>query len=165
MDDIQLSWVGSDGILKIDKNLEIKQVYTWIIKNGEIVIVSKDGLNWQLPGGKPNKNEKVYDTAVREIREETGLILNNEKFYFLGYYKLKDLTNINDKEIIQIRLYCQPKRNLTQNDLNISYEDNGQLDSEKIKYAKLVSLNHSKNLIPWLDSSGEYHQLKKNNII
>ena len=40
---------------------------------------SKDKLYpniWQMVTGKPNKNEKAYQTAIREIKEETNLALS-----------------------------------------------------------------------------------------
>jgi hypothetical protein len=37
-------------------SLTIRQVYCWIFDaKNRIVVVSKDGTNWQLPGGKPEK--------------------------------------------------------------------------------------------------------------
>ena len=38
-----------------------------------ILVVSKDGRNFLLPGGGARRNESRKDAAVRELREETGL--------------------------------------------------------------------------------------------
>jgi 8-oxo-dGTP diphosphatase len=38
-----------------------------------ILVVSKDGRNFLLPGGGARRNESRQDAAVRELREETGL--------------------------------------------------------------------------------------------
>lgn len=39
----------------------------------EVVIVFTDTHSWQFPKGTVEKNEKYLDTALREIKEETGL--------------------------------------------------------------------------------------------
>jgi 8-oxo-dGTP diphosphatase len=38
-----------------------------------ILVVSKDGRNFLLPGGGARRDESWKDAAVRELREETGL--------------------------------------------------------------------------------------------
>ncbi len=38
--------------------------------DSNIVLVSNDGENWDLPGGRPEPNESLIETLRREIREE-----------------------------------------------------------------------------------------------
>jgi ADP-ribose pyrophosphatase YjhB (NUDIX family) len=40
------------------------------LARGEVVLVSGDGENWDLPGGRPEPDESLVDTLRREIREE-----------------------------------------------------------------------------------------------
>lgn len=40
---------------------------------------------WEFPGGAQQKNEFVRDAVVREVAEETGLVLQSEKLVFEGW--------------------------------------------------------------------------------
>jgi len=40
--------------------------------HGELLLIFRRG-KWDLPKGKAGKNEKLEDTALREVREETGV--------------------------------------------------------------------------------------------
>lgn len=39
---------------------------------------------WELPRGGANPNENIFDTAKREVEEETNIILTDEKIIHLG---------------------------------------------------------------------------------
>ena len=59
----------------------IKQgVGVWMFNpSGQVLMglrLSKHGFNtWSAPGGKPEVNETLIDTAIRETFEETGIVL------------------------------------------------------------------------------------------
>ncbi|MCW8853790.1 MAG: NUDIX domain-containing protein [Gammaproteobacteria bacterium] len=59
-------------------------VATLIIDNGHLLLGYRSkspGKNtWQCPGGLLEAGESVFDCAIRETREETGLDINNLKF-------------------------------------------------------------------------------------
>ena len=66
-------------------------------KKGEILFIFRNG-KWDLPKGGIEKNEKISDTALREVEEETGvnklvIVDKLEKTYHIfkrnGRYKLK----------------------------------------------------------------------------
>ena len=42
-----------------------------------------------LPKGKTEKNEKFDDAAVREVQEETGIVLDKTKLEFFGVFEYK----------------------------------------------------------------------------
>lgn len=49
--------------------------------NGILVVADKSGL-YLLPGGAARKGESRKNAAIRELKEETGLIATNVKFLF-----------------------------------------------------------------------------------
>lgn len=46
-------------------------------RDNEILYVRKSKARWNLPGGKVEAGESPAQAAVRELREETGLILED----------------------------------------------------------------------------------------
>lgn len=70
--------------------MQIEQVLTIssaIIKNseGKVLLLKRSGTktfkeHWQLPEGKPEKNEKPVDALKRELHEEIGLVAKTVDF-------------------------------------------------------------------------------------
>ena len=57
----------------------------------EIVICGRfDPNTYNLPKGTPEENETICETAVREVSEETGLIVRVERFVGVVSYKFMD---------------------------------------------------------------------------
>ena len=44
-----------------------------IARKGKILLVRNRRGRWTLPGGRATQTEKLRDTALREVKEETGL--------------------------------------------------------------------------------------------
>ncbi|WP_041680718.1 NUDIX hydrolase [Cupriavidus necator] len=51
-------------------------------RGDRLLLVSKDGSRWALPGGRPGKTETYGDAAVRELQEETALQARGLSFLF-----------------------------------------------------------------------------------
>ena len=53
-----------------------------VIRGDDVLLVRQyrlllDGLSWEIPGGGVESGENVEDAAVRECREETGVVCSN----------------------------------------------------------------------------------------
>lgn len=162
-----MKWVESNSILKNDRAYQVRQVYVWAIdERKKFLIVSKDGNNWQLPGGKPNKQEQFFDTAIREMNEETGVDIapSAAGLTLFGYYLVKN-PSFAVGPILQMRLYVNLDRQTDLSNFHTANEDSQQAEVETIKFIKLVDSAEAVKLIPWLSESGEYKYLKFNNLI
>lgn len=54
-----------------------------VVRGGELLLV-KSYKGWSLPGGAVKKGELIVDGLVREVREETGLIVRVGEF--IGFF-------------------------------------------------------------------------------
>jgi 8-oxo-dGTP pyrophosphatase MutT (NUDIX family) len=44
-----------------------------VLRKERMVLLARRNENWQFPKGQVEKGEKIEETAVREVREETGI--------------------------------------------------------------------------------------------
>ena len=85
-----------------------------VIRDGKICLVRDKRLgleNWFIPKGKIEKKEKPLETAVREIREETG-IEDLKLVKKLGVIKRKSVSNPRQMKFIHIFLFNTNQRKL-----------------------------------------------------
>lgn len=52
------------------------------LRGNRVLLVSKDGERWALPGGRPGKDETLAEAATRELQEETALQAKGLDFAF-----------------------------------------------------------------------------------
>lgn len=160
-------WKESSEILQVDKHSSIKQVYTWLTTSEQrLVLVSKNGESWQLPGGKPNLNESLTETAVRETQEETGLDISNYSslLEFFGYYLIYEFdieTNKIVNEFLQVRFKLYLPLTSDKLKLEIKNEDLNQSTEDMIKHVSTFSFAEAFKKIPWLEGSEEYESYRK----
>lgn len=69
-------------------------VSCYIESNGEILLLHRhegksEGGKWGVPAGKIEKGEDKYDAMVRELREETGLLISKDALHYLATVYVK----------------------------------------------------------------------------
>lgn len=152
-----------------DENAPIRQVYTWLLTaDRHMVIVSKDGEKWQLPGGKPDAGENATDAAVREVFEETGVDISPHKdqLNFFGAYTIDDLdTDVHPPRYRQVRAWLQLPETANQLRLSTEGESKGQRPEDAVRFVRAVPVKDILEHIGWLENTDEYKALKRNKII
>jgi 8-oxo-dGTP pyrophosphatase MutT (NUDIX family) len=61
--------------------------------NDETILIIQDWKNpplWKFPGGKKDPGENPYQTAVREVEEETGIILTPDALRLVARLDIKE---------------------------------------------------------------------------
>ena len=61
-----------------------KAIRTFLIKDNKVIAIryktEKNYNYYDIPGGKIEENETSEDASIREFKEETGMIINNQKY-------------------------------------------------------------------------------------
>lgn len=94
--EVGLTW-ERDSNLKIPDGLFHVAVSIWIKdQNGNILLTQRHpnkpwGLKWECSGGSVLAGESVIEGAQRELREETGIKLPEDKLKHLGKTVMQDV--------------------------------------------------------------------------
>lgn len=74
--------------------MKVKISNMCLIRNGEQIVVQKrtkkDWPGLTFPGGKLEKNESIYESCIREVKEETGLVIDHLQLKGIIHYELAD---------------------------------------------------------------------------
>lgn len=82
---------------EVPEALEIRQIYGFVFNpNGQILLLEDEGI-FNLPGGKPENDESMFETLIREAAEEIQITITLPKY--LGYQLVT-----TDEEFAQVRL-------------------------------------------------------------
>lgn len=164
MTDVSREWRVVEQPPVTDDEAPIRQVYVWIITSDEeVVIVSKDGEHWQMPGGKPNNGEDVIATANREVHEETGLDISGNDLRFFGEYTIIDPSPDTHPKYRQVRAWI--RLNVSAGNLELSVAGEDSLAGYEVRFVKTVPVSEIASYIPWMPESEEYRALRRNRII
>lgn len=158
----EVSWIETPKIQPEDLDKVCKQVYVWIVtKDKYVVIVSKDGKQWQLPGGKPQPDEDLSETAVREVHEETSLDISelSDSLRFLGYQTVKDVES-EEPPYLQVRYLLELNSEAAALEFGAQNEDSRQSEKDIIRFVGAVSLHELVERIPWMADSPEFTNVK-----
>lgn len=157
MSQYETSWINGPEIRPDDLDKPCRQVYVWIFTSDDhVVVVSKDGEHWQLPGGKPDPSEALNKAAVREVHEETGLniagLLGDLRFF--GYRVVKELDS-EEPPYLQARYLLELDTEAAALEFDLGHEDEDQPEADVIRHVGAVSLAELISRMPWLEDSPE----------
>ena len=121
-------------------------VKSLIYDDKRILLIKNERDEWDLPGGKIEKNDNVIDTLVREVKEELNLTIDNYNILQAKKYLFRK------QEIIVIAYYSK----ITNDEpIRLSFEN---LDYNFFSYNELNQLK----LTPWaMDSLDEFKKTNK----
>lgn len=93
---ISLQWIES----KVSTDLQIRQVYGFIFDaDGRILVLEDQGV-FTLPGGRPEGEESLKETLVRESLEEAQVQIGLMEY--LGYQLVEDVEPFAQVRLIAI---------------------------------------------------------------
>jgi len=143
-------WFANDAIDEKHKSIEIRQVSAWILYKDLLYIVSKNNVDWGLPGGHPEKNEMIDQSLDREVLEETGMDISNFQREMIGYHQIK-ITEVDKyQEYLQLRFF-----------VNLDTElETKPTDNDEVKFVKKINLFEATKYIHWIEKSKEYKIVK-----
>ena len=108
-------------------------VKSLVLDDNRILLIKNERDDWDLPGGKVEKNDSVMETLNREINEELNLEIENHKILHVDKYIFR-------KQEIIVVIYCSDIA--TDDPIKISFEN---LDYNFFTYRELNNLK----LTPW----------------
>jgi len=118
----------------------IIEIYTFNVNCD--LLVTKRHLNkfyplyWEVTAGAVSKGETPKNAAIRELREETGLIINEQCLHQVG-------KEIDHHSIIVSFLTKIPERNPV-----IELEENETIDYQWIAYPDILEFIHRGDFVP-----------------
>jgi 8-oxo-dGTP pyrophosphatase MutT (NUDIX family) len=108
-----------------------------LIDDQRVLLIKNERDEWDLPGGKMEKNDNVIETLIREVKEELNIIIDNYNILQVQKYLFRK------QEIIVVTYFSE----ITNEDpIILSFEN---IDYQFFSYDKLNELK----LTPWAKDS------------
>lgn len=110
------------GIEEIEDSFLFAAVIVSRFKGKWVLCKHKDRDTWEVPGGHREENESIFDTAKRELFEETGAksfdiipicTYSLSRYAMLFYAEIKEFDELPDSEIERIEFFSEIPSNLT----------------------------------------------------
>lgn len=118
-----------------------RRVKILLINSKNEILLGYSHNTYQFPGGHVEENEELVDTINREIKEETGIVLNLEELApfakALGYYK--DWPSKGKNKKIEINYY-EIKTDIIPNLDNTEYTENEKNGNFELRYIQLEKI-------------------------
>lgn len=115
-----------------------------IFVNGEILLVHENNGTWSLPGGWCDVDQSVASNTEKEVREETGLIVDSEKVIAVQDWRRHNVRNYA-YGVIKIFVLCKYlggefKKNMETTEIGYFNRENipQNLAVEKTSYEQIM---------------------------
>lgn len=117
-----------------------------ILKNGKIAMMHSLKFDYyKLPGGGIEEGEALEDTLVREVREESGLVVKAASIQEFGFVRRIEKGKIEDIFIQDNYYYlCDVEEMVIAQQLE-DYEEEEQFTLEWVTPAKAIAVNQNAN--------------------
>ncbi len=115
-----------------------------IIKNNKIALVySKKEKYYKFPGGGINENEDISEALIREVREETGMIVIPESIREFGSVMRRQKSNYSPDTIFEQENYyyfCEAEKRLSSQELD-DYEKEAEFSLRFVDIDEAINAN------------------------
>jgi 8-oxo-dGTP diphosphatase len=104
---------------------------------------------WDIPGGRINPGEPIFEALAREIKEETGLTMQGEPRILYA----QDILRIKDKHIVRLTFEVNTEPGTITLDTN-DPTGTGHNEYRWMPLSEIKKVFHDKYLTPVLDIMG-----------
>lgn len=109
-----------------------------VVNNGKVAVLKKFRGEWVLPKGRLEKGEEFEDTALREVKEESGL--DAEIVKYIGYVKYNYKKSSGERVLKTVHYYYMQTDETT----IIPQREEGFASGEFIEFDRAIRyLKHS----------------------
>lgn len=116
-------------------DLQVTAVKVYVFQKDKLLLTNIATRGWDLPGGHVERGETVEETAIRELKEETGTTVR--RFELIGYLKItNEEENERNKKYPRVSCILVFKGHDATVDASHSY----QLEASESKFVPIIEL-------------------------